>query len=126
MKTFFARFLLAAVLLLGLASSARAADDLASVKTRVSQRLPQLDALKSKGALGENNQGYVEVRPGAPADAADLCNAENTDRKFLYAELAKRTSTSIADAGKARAKQIAANSAKGVWVQDDKGVWAKK
>ena len=126
MKTFFTRLLLAGVLLLGLAAAVRAADDLPTVKARMAQRLPTLDALKSKGAVGESNQGFVEARPGAPADAPGLCAAENADRTILYAEVAKRSSISVVEAGRARAKQIAANSAKGVWVQDDKGAWAKK
>jgi len=51
---------------------------------------------------------------------------ENSDRGVLYAEVAKRSGVSADNAGRARARQIAANSAPGVWVQKEDGSWYKK
>jgi uncharacterized protein YdbL (DUF1318 family) len=126
MKTQLSRLLLAFVLLFGAATTTRAADDLAAVKARMTQRISAIDALKSKGALGENNQALLEVRDPAVKEAAAVAAEENKDRETVYAALAKQTGSTADQVAKARAKQIAGNSAKGVWVQDDKGAWAKK
>lgn len=123
MKTF-----LRLVLAFGLLASgalALHAQDLGAVKSRMSQRLNQLDALKRDGAIGENNRGFVEVRGGS-GDAASVVTAENSDRETVYAAIAKQSGTSAEAVGKARARKIAGESASGVWVQNDAGQWAKK
>jgi uncharacterized protein YdbL (DUF1318 family) len=126
MKTL-ARLLLALTLLLTAAApAARAADDLAAVKARMTARIAAIDALKLKGALGENNQALLEVRDPTVKEASTVAAEENKDRTTVYAALAKQQGVTAAEVAKARAKQIASNSAKGVWVQDDKGAWAKK
>ena len=101
------------------------AQDLGAVKARMSQRLAQLDPLKAKGAIGENNRGFVEARAADPAAGA-VISAENSDREAVYAALAKQTGTSSDQIGRARAKQIAIGSAPGVWVQKEDGTWQKK
>lgn len=101
------------------------AEDLGAVKARMSQRLSQLDALRSAGAVGENNRGFTEVRV-AGADAADAAGAENSDRETVYAAIAKQTGSPAETVGRARAKQIAAASARGVWIQREDGSWVKK
>jgi uncharacterized protein len=126
MKTSFFR-LIAVVAILASAAGAVTlhAQDLGAVRERIAARLSKLDELKSKGAVGENNRGLVEVR-GADPDAAAVVSAENTDRQAVYAAIGKQSGTSAEQVGRARAKQIAANSAAGVWVQKDDGAWAKK
>jgi uncharacterized protein len=99
------------------------AEDLGAVRARMEQRLPQIDTLKSSGGLGENNRGFLEARSG---EAGSVAAAENRDREAVYAELAKRTGASTDSVGRARAKQIAANSAKGVWLQRESGEWYQK
>ena len=101
------------------------AEDLAAVRARMEQRLPQIDALKSSGALGENNRGFLDVRAAAP-DADSVAAAENKDRTAVYAAIGSRTGAGAEAVGKARAKQIAANSAAGVWLQRESGEWYKK
>jgi uncharacterized protein YdbL (DUF1318 family) len=101
------------------------AQELKAEKARIEARLPKIDELKAKGVLGENNRGLLEVR-GQDAEAAGVVSAENSDRQAVYAALAKQTGTSADQVGRARAKQIAANSARGVWVQKDDGTWYKK
>lgn len=125
MKTLFSR-LLVAVLVLGFASAPVVrAEDLGAVKSRMSQRLSSIDQLKAKGELGENNRGLLEQRAGG-SEAASVASAENSDRIEVYAAIAKQTGTSADQVAKARARQIAAASAKGVWVQDESGKWAQK
>ncbi len=127
MKTsFFRLVLLSVALLFGAAPVALHAQDLGAVKARMSQRLSKLDALKSKGVLGENNRGFVELRGGNDPAVGDVMAGENSDRGAVYAALAKQTGSTSEQVGRARAKQIAAGSASGVWLQHEDGSWYKK
>jgi uncharacterized protein YdbL (DUF1318 family) len=126
MKTTLRRLLtFVALFAIALPSVTVYAQDLGAVKARMSQRLRQLDELKSKGAIGENNRGFVEAR-AADAAAGPVISSENADREVVYAALAKQTGSSADQVGRARAKQIAAGSAAGVWVQKEDGTWQKK
>jgi uncharacterized protein YdbL (DUF1318 family) len=124
-KLNFLPFLLVAFSLLLAVPSARAAEDLGAVKARISQRLAHLDSLKASGAVGENNRGLVEVRGGG-GDAAEVVAAENSDRQAVYAALGRQTGVKADQVGHARAKQIAAASAAGVWLQHEDGSWYQK
>ncbi len=123
MKTIFFRSVFL-VLALSFASVVRAEDG-GTIKARMEQRIPQIDALKGQGAIGENNRGFLEVRGGS-ADAGAVVAAENKDRETVYAALAQKTGSTVANVGKARAVKIAQNSRPGVWVQDETGNWKKK
>ncbi len=126
MKNLFYRLLfLSVALLLGIATVTAHAEDLGAVKARMSQRLAKLDEFKAKGVLGENNRGFVELRGGDTA-AGDVMAEENKDRGEVYAALAKQTGSSAEQVGKVRAKQIAAGSAAGVWIQHEDGSWHRK
>jgi uncharacterized protein YdbL (DUF1318 family) len=127
MKPYFFRLLaLATVLMLGAVTiTPIRAEDLGAVKARMSQRLSQLDQFKTKGVIGENNRGFAELRGGG-TDAGDVVAAENRDRGMVYAAIAKQTGTSAEQVGRARARQIAAGSARGVWLQHEDGSWYKK
>jgi len=124
MKTLSLRLLLSVIAFAAMTVAVRA-EDLGAVRARMSQRLSQIDQLKSSGALGENNRGLLEVKDGG-GDAASVSAAENKDREFVYAELAKKTGSSAENVGRARAKQIAQSSASGVWLQGEDGAWYKK
>ena len=125
MKTIFLRLCLVVSAFLSTVAITRAAEDLGAVKARIGQRLSKLDSLKASGAIGENNRGLVEVRGGS-GDAASVVADENRDREVVYAAIAKQTGASPDGVGRARAKQIAANSAAGVWLQHEDGSWYKK
>lgn len=122
MKTLFLRLLFISALLFGAAPLTHA-QDLGAIRARMEKRIGQIDALKTQGVLGENNRGFLEVRSGNDEGVAA---AENADRAAVYAALAQKTGATPDAVGKARAKQIAAASAKGVWVQAENGQWAKK
>ena len=111
---------------LGLLTVAAFAENAADIRARMAQRLPTIDALKAKEAIGENNRGFVEVRGSGAADAGAAVAEENRDREAAYAIIAKDTGATPDSVGRARAKQIASNSRAGVWVQDDSGKWIKK
>jgi uncharacterized protein len=122
MKTSLFRHLFVCVMLLGLVPLA-SAQNLGEIRARMEKRVSQVDTLKASGVLGENNQGFLTVRAG---DDQGVAAAENADRGVVYAALAKQTGASAEAVGKARAKQIFAGSAKGVWVQTPTGEWVKK
>ena len=125
MKTILLRLCLLVGLLSGGVASAQAAEDLGAVKARLAQRLGSLDQLKSSGAIGETNRGLVDLRAASPT-AGDLVVAENRDRGLVYAAIAQQTGSTVDTVGRARAKQIAAASAPGVWVQRESGEWYQK
>ncbi len=52
-------------------------------------RFDELRQLKSTGALGENNKGYVEVLQ-AQGNAAAIAAAENKDRQVIYQTIAQQ------------------------------------
>lgn len=101
------------------------AQDLGAVRARMAQRLPQIDALKAAGAIGEDNKGYVAVRE-AKDNASQVVSAENADRRVVYDSIAKQTGSSAEVVGRQRAQRIAAQSAPGVWLQREDGNWYRK
>ena len=98
----------------------------ADLRRQMAARLPAIDAMKTSEAVGENNRGLLEVRAAGKADAASLVAEENRDREAVYEIIAKETGATPESVAHARAKQIAANSHPGVWVQDESGAWKKK
>ncbi len=102
------------------------AESSAAIRGRMEQRLPQIDALKAQEVLGENNRGFLEERKNGTAGASTIVADENRDREAVYALLASQTGATADSVARARAKQIAANSRAGVWVQDESGAWKKK
>ena len=118
-------FCLLAILTVLSAGVTLRAQELAAEKSRMESRLPKIDELKAKGAIGENNRGLLEVR-GQDGEAAAVDSAENRDREAVYAGLAKKAGSTADQVGRARAKDIAGKSARGVWLQKDDGTWYKK
>ena len=95
------------------------------VKERMRERLPILVALKARGIVGENNQGFLEMLKGQ-TEQQDVVAAENQDRKSIYAKIAQQTGTEIQVVGQRRAMQIAEKAAPGEWLQDPGGNWRQK
>lgn len=112
-----------AFLCLSLVAGTVRAESLGDIRSRMEKRVSLVDQLKKAGVLGENNRGFLEVRSG---NDQGVVAAENADRAVVYAAIAQKAGTSTDDVGRARAKQIAAASAAGVWVQAENGQWAKK
>jgi uncharacterized protein YdbL (DUF1318 family) len=109
-----------------LGSVAARAEDLGAVKARMEQRLGALNALKDRGAAGENNQGFLEAGGNAsPADQSAIA-AENADRRTVYAAIAAQTGATPDAVGRHRAQQIASIARPGHWLQDPSGAWRQK
>lgn len=110
----------------GLGAAVVHAQDTGSAKARMEQRLGSIDAAKSRGAVGENNQGFLEARSGAGGEDQKIIAAENEDRRAVYAAIATQTKSDANTVGRARARQLAASSKAGVWIQAADGSWAQK
>jgi uncharacterized protein YdbL (DUF1318 family) len=122
-RTFLALF--AAVACLAGVVSLHAADA-AAAKNRMRERVSAIDGLKISEVVGENNRGLLELRKAGDAAGAAAVSAENQDRTAVFADTAARTGSTADAVGRAFAKQIAAASARGVWIQRDDGSWVKK
>ncbi|MGE9267020.1 MAG: YdbL family protein [Verrucomicrobiales bacterium] len=116
-----------AMILVGgfLAPPARAADE-GALKARMSQRLSQIVALKQGGKLGEDARGFLSARSALSAKEKALMDAENADRRAVYALIAAKTNTSAAKVGAARAASIRGSAPAGTWVQLPNGKWQRK
>jgi uncharacterized protein YdbL (DUF1318 family) len=100
----------------------------AELKERFLQRKPLLEQMKSQLLVGEDNLGFVAFRSaaGKSEESIRIVQAENEDRKTVYAEIAAKVNTSSEEVGKRRAVQIAAAAAAGHWLQDGSGNWYQK
>lgn len=97
----------------------------ASIKDRMTERLPTIIALKDQGVIGENARGYLEYRTGNKPDQ-QVVEAENKDRRLVYAQIAKNQGVDIALVGQRRAKQIAEKGSRGHWFRAADGTWYQK
>ena len=97
-----------------------------SVKERMASRAPEILKLKSQGLIGENNQGYLEVRGGGGGNAADLVTAENRDRQMVYKAIAAKTGGSVEQVGQRAAARRVQVAGAGEWLQKPSGEWYQK
>ena len=118
-------FLFCSIFITVFASGSLLAAGANEAKARMRERVAAVDRLKIAGAVGENNQGFLEVRK-SEGDAAAVVAAENKDRSEVFSDTAARTGSTAAAVGKSFARQVASSSAAGVWIQNDSGAWAKK
>jgi uncharacterized protein YdbL (DUF1318 family) len=97
----------------------------ASIKERMAARIPPIDALKDKGLVGENNQGFLEYRTGEKVEQ-DLIASENKDRAIVYETIGKRQGAPAKLVGQRRAKMIVEKGEAGHWFQQANGEWYRK
>jgi uncharacterized protein len=116
--------LLAGFFLLALLVKAESAE----LKDRFLQRKPLLENMKDQGWIGENNLGFLSFRSAAGQSKENLqvVQAENDDRRTVYAEISVKVNTGVSEVGKRRAAQIAALASVGQWLQDADGNWYQK
>lgn len=94
-------------------------------KERMIQRAPQIRALKTGGVIGERANGLLGLVKESAADKA-LVDAENTDRKAVYAEIARGSGGSVTAVANRRALQIVEQASAGDWLQSTDGKWYQK
>ena len=97
-----------------------------SVKERMKARAPAILNLKAQGLVGENNQGYLEVRGAGGGNAAALVEAENEDRRLVYKAIAAKTGGSVEQVGQRAAARRAEVAGGGEWIQKPGGEWFQK
>jgi len=95
------------------------------------QRRSELREMRSRGCIGESNQGLLEARPGDACgpEVAALIQAENADRHVIYNAFMKENSIPASDTARveaafARARQERVRSNE--WIQLEDGRWVKK
>lgn len=105
-----------------LSSPAVLASDL---QNRMKARLPSIVALKTKGVIGENHQGYLEF-VGKSREGKDIVAAENADRKVLYTAVAQKTGASVEQVGQRAALKWKQNLGQGEYFKNEDGTWIQK
>jgi uncharacterized protein len=95
------------------------------------QRLGALQQWIGRGCIGENNQGFVEARPGqgCSGDVARLIGDENRDRQAIVETFMRQNHIAASDVGRVKASFAKAYRDKvpaGQWIQTDRGDWVKK
>lgn len=96
-----------------------------SIKDRMKNRLPEIIDLKTRGIIGENNQGYLQFI-GQNKEKEEMVAAENRDRESVYATIAGQQGTSVQLVGQRRAIQIVSVANPGDWLQNESGAWYQK
>jgi uncharacterized protein YdbL (DUF1318 family) len=95
------------------------------------RRLGELQQWLARGCVGENNQGFVEARPGqgCSGDVAKLIADENRDRQAIIQTFMRQNGIPEAEAGRVRASFARAHRDRvqaGQWLQTERGDWVKK
>lgn len=96
------------------------------VQEKMRERLPRVDALKKEQLVGENRRGFLAILQPLDESQEKIVRAENADRKKIYAFFAAKSGATVRQVGAIRARQIAADSAPGVMIEDEDGAWMEK
>lgn len=86
-----------------------------------------LTTAKAQGWVGEQGNGYLGlVRNDAPADLKALVTEVNGQRKAEFTQIAAKNGITEAEAAKVFAREAAARTLPGNYIQNPAGGWAKK
>ena len=86
-----------------------------------------LKTAKDQGWIGEQSNGYLGVVKGdAPADVKALAADVNGQRKAQFAQIAAKNGITEAEAAKIFAREAAARTAPGNYIQNPAGAWVRK
>ena len=98
-----------------------------SFASTMKERLPEVIKAKGEGTVGEGVDGLLHIRAEeASAELEKMVASENKDREALFANLAKKTKGSTAEAAKIFAKAMVGKGKKGHWFRSSKGAWKQK
>ncbi|MCE9591946.1 MAG: YdbL family protein [Planctomycetes bacterium] len=113
--------------LLGLfASPMVRADEKDDLKESFRKRHASLVAAKNEGKIGETAQGYVEAVKAADENAKELIAGENSDRRRLYAIIAKEQGATPETVAERNAVRNFREASKGHWLKGKDGKWFQK
>ncbi len=114
--------------------------DVVAAYREIGAVIPDLDRLRSSGAVGEANNGLLVPREGSlsPADR-QIVDMVNKDRKIVINGMAKaivrinrqpENADTLKQVVPQATEQFAAirrdAAKKGWWIQDSNGIWSKK
>ena len=85
-----------------------------------------LDEAQTKGLLGENASGYLEMTPRGNAEAKTLMNDINAQRKAKYQSIADKQKTDLKSIEKIAGEKITGKLNSGEFFKDADGQWHKK
>ena len=114
-----------ALLTFGAAPALSQETDLAELQKRFKERHGDVQKLKSAGVVGETSEGYLDFVENKSADASKVVDAENADRRKLYAALAEKEGTTPATVAKVNAKRNFERARAGEYLKEE-GKWRKK
>ena len=94
-------------------------------------RWEKIKSLESKGVIGENNRGYIQVRNISKAgqarkDVPDLVKKENEDRQQVYRYVSQKSGVTLQETEKLFAKSTRADAPTGTPVENAVGKWKAK
>lgn len=85
-----------------------------------------LDEAQSKGLLGENASGYLEMTPRGNEEAKTLMKKINDKRKEKYQSIAIKQKTDLKSIEKIAGEKITEKLQAGEFYKDANGQWHKK
>jgi len=108
--------------------------DAAATRNRISG---EVQSLKDSRLIGENNRGYLEVRPPSPSGKlpdgepyasyiARIVKTESDDRRVLNVQNAAQNGVPLQTVEEDAAKRLRDAAFSGEWVQDTNGTWRQK
>ena len=95
------------------------------LRERFKERYPEVQALKQAGVIGETDDGYLDYVKQKDPKAEKTVDAENADRKTLYAEIAQQEQTTPELVGVRNAKRNFEKAKPGEYLREN-GKWKKK
>lgn len=86
-----------------------------------------LKTAKDQGWIGEQTNGYLGVvKNDAPADVKALVADVNAQRKAQFSQIAAKNGITEAEAATIFAREAAARTSPGNYVQNPAGAWVRK
>lgn len=95
------------------------------LRERFKERYPQVQALKQAGTIGETDEGYLAFVKEKDSKAEKIVDAENADRKALYAQIAQQENTTPELVAVRNAKRNFEKAQPGEYLREN-GKWKKK
>ncbi len=95
---------------------------------RRKDRRSELSVWESKGVVGENKSGLVEIRNSSAADSSvqRLVSAENNDRMLIYRAVAAKNKSSVEEVQKLYAKRLQDDAPGGTPIEIPGSGWKVK
>ncbi|MCE0522521.1 MAG: YdbL family protein [Methylacidiphilales bacterium] len=111
----------------------KAKEEQSSLEIAANRRLRsgQIQQLKNDGVVGEDRDGYLDLRkrptdPKYLAYAQSVVDAENADRSFLYLANAQAQNKPLEMIEREYAQLWSDRAFPGEWIQKENGTWIQK